>query len=444
MATEQQLSYREINRDVLATLSPPGKKYWLAVAGLAAVFGIGLLAWAYQVVVGMGASGKNNPNGWALYITTFVFWVGIAHSGTLISAILYLFRARWRMAIYRAAEAMTVFAVLTAGLFPLIHLGRLWKFYWLLPYPNQRQLWPNFFSPLVWDVFAVTTYLTVSSMFFYLGLIPDIAAARDKAAEGSWRKKFYTALSFGWDGSSLRWQHYRKAYLLFAAIATPLVISVHSVVSWDFAMSIVPGWHTTIFAPYFVAGAIHSGLAMVVTILIPLRALLKVKNLITVSHLEAMAKLMIVTGLIVGYAYGVEFFIAFYSDVVWEKAIFSFRPTGDYAWAFWTMVTCNVLVPVFFFFKKIRTSLPWLFVLTILINVGMFFERFVIIVTSLSRDYLPYAWGNFNMTLVEGLIILGSFAWFFLLFTLFAKHLPIISMTEVKEIMPAPVSGGEK
>jgi molybdopterin-containing oxidoreductase family membrane subunit len=442
MASDNQLTYRAINRDVLATLSPPKKGYWITVLVLAAIFGIGMLCWLYQIFVGIGVAGISHPVGWGTYIVTFVFWVGIAHSGTLISAILYLFRARWRMAIYRAAEAMTVFAVLTAGLFPLIHLGRVWKFYWLLPYPNSRQLWPNFFSPLVWDVFAVSTYLTVSTMFFYLGLIPDIAAARDRAEAGTWRKKFYSVLALGWCGSSLRWQHYRKAYLLFAAVATPLVVSVHSVVSWDFAMSIVPGWHTTIFAPYFVAGAIHSGLAMVITILVPLRIIFKVKHIITVRHLESMAKLIILTGLIVGYAYAIEFFIAAYSNVIWEKAIFLFRPFGTYWWAFWIMAICNVGVPLLFFFKRIRTSVPWLFVLTILINIGMWFERFVIIVTSLSHEFLPYAWGNYAPSWVELGILLGSFAWFFLLFTLFAKHLPAISMTEVKEIMPPNTSGG--
>jgi Ni/Fe-hydrogenase subunit HybB-like protein len=440
MATENQLTYRVVNRDVLETLKPPGKKYWILVGALFSVFGLGMLCWLYQIFFGLGVAGINNPVGWGTYIVTFVFWVGIAHSGTLISAILFLFRAKWRMAIYRAAEAMTVFAVLTAGLFPLIHLGRVWKFYWLFPYPNGRELWPNFFSPLVWDVFAVSTYLTVSSLFFFLGLIPDIAAARDRAEEGTWRKKFYGALSLGWDGSSRRWNHYRKAYLLFAGIATPLVISVHSVVSWDFAMSIVPGWHTTIFAPYFVAGAIHSGLAMVITILIPLRKMFKVQHIITVRHLEQMAKLIILTGLIVGYAYAVEFFIAAYSNVIWEKEIFLFRPFGTYWWAFWIMVSCNVIVPILFFFKKIRTSIKWLFVLTILINVGMWFERFVIIVTSLAHEFIPYAWGNYTPSWVEIGIMLGSFAWFFFLFTLFSKHLPIISMTEVKEVTPAPHS----
>jgi Ni/Fe-hydrogenase subunit HybB-like protein len=438
--SEQTMSYSEVNKGVLATLSPPGKKYWISIGILALIFGFGLACWLYQIIYGLGVAGISNPVGWGTYIITFVFWVGIAHSGTLISAVLYLFRAKWRMPIYRAAEAMTVFAVLTAGLFPLIHLGRVWRFYWLLPYPSSRQLWPNFFSPLIWDVFAVSTYLIVSSLFFFLGLLPDVAAARDAAEPGSWRKKMYTVVACGWNGSSLRWQHYRKAYLLFAAIATPLVISVHSVVSWDFAMSIVPGWHTTIFAPYFVAGAIHSGLAMVITILIPLRKYFKVKDIITIRHLEQMAKLIILTACIVGYAYAIEFFIADYSGSVFEQEIFRFRPTGDYAWAFWIMTICNVGVPLLLFWKKIRTSVGWLLGITLLINVGMWFERFTIIVTSLSHEFIPYAWGNYSPTWVEMGILVGSFAQFFLMFLLFAKHFPIISMTEVKEISPAPVS----
>jgi len=282
------LTYRSVNRDILETLKPPGRLYWFVIAALFTLVGLGAACFLYQAFIGMGVTGLNNPVGWGTYIITFVFWVGIAHSGTLISAILYLFRAKWRTSVYRIAEAMTVFAVLTAGLFPLIHLGRVWRFYYLLPYPNQRQLWPNFMSPLVWDVFAVSTYLTVSVMFFYLGLIPDLAAARDRS--DGWRRKFYGVLAMGWNSCCHRWQHYRKAYLLFAAIATPLVVSVHSVVSWDFAMSILPGWHATIFAPYFVAGAIHSGLALVITLMIPVRKIFKIKHIITIKHLEAMAR----------------------------------------------------------------------------------------------------------------------------------------------------------
>lgn len=433
--TDKPLTYQSIHHSILATLRPPGRLYWLIVAALGAVFGLSLCSWLYQILMGLGVAGISNPVGWGVYIVTFVFWVGIAHAGTLISAVLYLFRARWRTAIHRSAEAMTVIAVMIAGLFPLIHMGRVWRFYWLLPYPNQRQLWPNFKSPLMWDVLAVTTYLLVSSMFLFLGLIPDLAAIRDRST--GWRKTVFGLLSLGWEGRASAWQHYKHAYLLFAALATPLVVSVHSVVSWDFAMSIIPGWHSTIFAPYFVAGAIHSGLAMVLTLLIPVRRIFRVQHLITVSHLEAMAKIIIVTGLIVGYAYVVEYFMAFYAANLFEQAIFADRATGHYAWAFWLMVLCNALLPLLFFWKRFRTSIPWLFAISVLVNVGMWFERYVIIVGSLSHDFLPYAWGTYAPTWVELSILTGSFAFFFMLFMLFAKHLPAISMTEVKETIAA-------
>jgi molybdopterin-containing oxidoreductase family membrane subunit len=434
------LTYQSVNRDIIATLSPPGRFYWMVVFLLAAIFGWGMLCWGYMILRGLGVAGITHPVAWGVFIVTFVFWVGIAHSGTLISAVLFLFRARWRTAVYRAAEAMTVIAVTTAGMFPLIHLGRVWKFYWLLPYPNQRYLWPNFKSPLMWDVLAVSTYLTISAVFLYVGLIPDVAAVRDRST--GWRHKAYSILSLGWRGSTRTWRHYMKGYLLFAAIATPLVVSVHSVVSWDFAMSIVPGWHSTIFAPYFVAGAIHSGLAMVLTLLIPLRRIFRVKHIITVSHLEAMAKIIIVTGLIVGYAYVVEYFVAIYSANIWEQAIFKDRFTGAYAWAGWLMVICNSIIPLALLFKRVRRSIPWLFAISLFVNLGMWFERFVIIVGSLSHDYMPYAWGLYKPTWVELSILIGSFAWFFMLFLLFAKHLPSISMTEIKEILPPPEKEG--
>jgi molybdopterin-containing oxidoreductase family membrane subunit len=441
---ETKLTYRQVNRDIVATLAPAGRIYWLYIGFLASIVGLGFTAWTYQIFMGMGVAGITHPNGWGVYIITFVFWVGIAHSGTLISAVLFLFRARWRTAVYRAAEAMTVFAVMTAGLFPLIHVGRMWKAYWLLPYPNQRQLWPNFKSPLMWDVLAVNTYLTISALFFYLGLIPDFAAARDRST--GIRRMIYGALAMGWNGRSTHWNHYMKGYLVFAAIATPLVLSVHSVVSWDFAMSIIPGWHTTIFAPYFVAGAIHSGLAMVITLLIPMRRWMNIKHIVTVSHLETMAKVTIATGLIVGYAYFIEFFIAAYSGSQWEIAIFlskeAGRPFGPYAIPFWIMVSCNCFFPMLFCFRGMRRSIIALFIISLLINVGMWFERFVIIVTSLSQDFMPYAWGFYKPTWVELVILTFSFAWFLMLFSLFSKHAPIVSMTEVKEIIPPPEKGG--
>ncbi|HHM24425.1 MAG TPA: hydrogenase [Bacteroidetes bacterium] len=439
---QQELSYGRVNDIVLQTLEPPRPTYYLVLLFLLGIVGIGASSWAYQILRGMGVAGINNPVGWGVYITDFVFWVGIAHSGTLISAILYLFRARWRTSIYRSAEAMTVFAVLTAGLFPLIHLGRVWFFYWLFPYPNQRFLWPNFRSPLILDVLAVSTYLTVSSMFFFIGMIPDIAAARDRAV--GLRKKLYTLLSFGWKGTHKLWHHYGSAYLFFAALATPLVISVHSVVSWDFALSIIPGWHSTIFAPYFVAGAIHSGLAMVITILIPLRKIFKVEELITKDNLESMAKMIVLTGLIVGYAYATEFFMAWYSGNQYEYEIFRWRAAGDYAIEYWIMVIFNSVVPLLFFVKKIRRSIPWLLAISIAINIGMWFERYVIIVTSLAHDFLPYSWGHYRPSLIEFGITLGSFGWFFLFFFIFAKLLPSVSIAELKEMLPLPRKSGGK
>ncbi|RMH57692.1 MAG: hydrogenase [Candidatus Hydrogenedentota bacterium] len=425
------MEFDEVDRTVEGSLWRPTKFYF---AGLAITVGLLLMfkgAWIDQVIRGIGLSSKTNPAGWTLYITTFVFWVGIAHSGTLISAILYLFRAKWRTSIYRAAEAMTVFAIMTAGLFPLIHLGRLWRMYYILPIPNQRELWPNFTSPLMWDVVAVNTYLTVSTMFFYLGLIPDIASLRDRTH--GLKHRIYALLALNWVGSENQWRYYKQAYMFFAALATPLVISVHSVVSWDFAVSIIPGWHSTIFAPYFVAGAIHSGLAMVLTLLIPLRSRMKYKNLIRLVDLENVAKTLVFTGLIVGYSYITEFFVAWYSGNGFEKSVFLYRAVGDYKAFFWTMFTCNAIVPLFFLSKRIRTSIPWLFVISILVNIGMWCERFVIITTSLSHDFLPYSWGTIKMTPTDLMIVIGSFGLFLTLFLIFSKTLPPVATTEMKE-----------
>ncbi len=429
-----KFSFSRVDSDILTTLGKPGKKY-MAVLGLCLILTmIGAISWGYLIVTGMGVTGLNNPVGWGAFITTFVFWVGIGHAGTLISAILFLLRVPWRTAIFRAAEASTIFAVATAGMFPLIHVGRVWVVYYMLPMPNGRQLWPNFRSPLVWDLIAISTYLTVSLVFFYVGLIPDIAAARDRARPGP-RKWILKIMSFGWAGSMRQWRHYLAAYVLFAALATPLVISVHSVVSWDFAMSVVPGWHTTIFAPYFVAGAILSGMAMVLTILIPLRRVFKVSHLIRPYHLQSMAKVLLFTSLIVGYAYGFEFFIAWYSGSHFEVAIFHYRPTGDYAVQFWLMVTCNAVVPLAIFFKRVRNSIAALFVISILVNVGMWFERFNIIVSSLAHEYFPHGWGLYRMSWVEFGILIGSFGFFFLLLLTFFKVLPALSVAEIKESM---------
>ncbi|MCS7311320.1 MAG: polysulfide reductase NrfD [Acidobacteria bacterium] len=428
-------AYGRIHADVLRTLAPPGRGYYTALALVGAVLAWALYAWSVQLARGLGVAGYRGAVQWAVYITNFVFWIGIAHSGTLISAILYLFRARWRAAISRTSEAMTVFAVLTAGLFPIIHLGRPWYFYWLIPYPNQRGLWVNFRSPLIWDVFAVGTYFMVSAVFLYVGLIPDLAALRERTA--GWRRRVYQFLSLGWRGTQEEWRHYRSAYLLLAALATPLVVSVHSVVSWDFAMALVPGWHSTIFAPYFVAGAILSGLAMVLTLTIPLRRLLGLKDYITDRHLENVAKLIVVTSLIVTYAYGCEFFIAGYSGNAFEQAVFRERALGTYAPLFWLMVFCNSVVPLTLLVRQVRTHVWALWVIALLINVGMWLERFIIITGSLSFDYEPWYWADaiYRPRWVEYSIMAGGFAWFFLGFLLFVKHFPVIPMAEVKAVL---------
>ncbi|MDA3791596.1 MAG: polysulfide reductase NrfD [Desulfobacula sp.] len=428
-----QLTFETINTTVLNTLSRPGKLYWCIIALLFAGVIFGASCWAYQIFVGVGVAGMNTPVHWGTYLINFVFWVGIAHSGTLISAILHLFRAGWRNPIARAAETMTVFAVCIAGLFPFIHLGRVWLVFYMLPVPNQRTLWPNFQSPLIFDVIAISTYLTVSSLFWYTGLIPDLAIIRDRS-EGL-RKKIFTILSLGWSGKTGQWLNYTRGYMLFAGLATPLVISVHSVVSWDFALSVTPGWHTTIFAPYFVAGAIHSGLAMVLTLSIPLRKIFKYEKLITMHVLESIAKTIVFTGIIVGFSYGTELFISWYSQNIIEMETFWERAFGHYATQYWIMVVCNTIIPLLFLLKKVRTNIIWLFIISIFVNIGMWFERFVIIVGSVAHDFLPNAWGNYWPTWVEGGIMVGAFCLFFFLFLLFVKHLPSVSMTEMKELI---------
>ncbi len=433
--------YERVDRDILRTLEPPGATWMILFA--TALCGVALLffSWGTQLYYGIGMAGITHPIMWGVYITDFVFWVGIAHSGTLISAVLFLFRAKWRVPIYRVAEAMTVFAVATAGLFPIIHLGRPWNFYWLLPYPNQRYLWVNFRSPLLWDVFAVSTYLTVSVLFFIIGLIPDIAAARDRA-KTPFRRTLYTLASLGWQGSDRNWRHYMAAYGFFAALATPLVLSVHSVVSWDFAMGNVPGWHTTIFPPYFVAGAIFSGLAMVLTIIIPLRKAFSLENYLTEWHFEKISQLILFTSGILTYAYAIEFFVAWYSNNTYERYQFWFRPFGEYALAFWLMVFCNCVAPASLWFKWCRTNLVWLFVLSIFINIGMWFERFNIIIQSLSREFLPSSWGGYNFSWVEVGITIGSFGWFFMFFLAFIKLFPSFALTEIKETIEPPTREG--
>ena len=390
----------------------------------------------HLLMSGTGIWGNNNPVYWGWPIVNFVFWVGIGHAGTLISAILFLFRQNWRTSINRAAEAMTIFAVVCAGLFPGVHIGRVWVFYWLFPIPTEHlAMWPNFRSPLLWDVFAVSTYATVSLLFWYMGMVPDIATFRDRT-RSKIGKFIYGILSLGWTGSSRAWHHYEIAYTILAALATPLVLSVHTIVSFDFAVSQLPGWHTTIFPPYFVAGAIFSGFAMVVTLLVPARKLCGVENLITIRHLENMNKIIMATGLMVGTAYGIEFFMAWYSGVQYEQFALSNRAFGNYSWAYWIMVSCNVLIPQLFWFKWCRTT-PWFMVIVcIFVNIGMWFERFVITITSLSRDFVPSSWSYFHPTWVDISMLVGSFGLFFTLFLLFCRFLPIIAMAEVKSIMP--------
>lgn len=409
---------------------------WYVTMGLANVLLMGLgVAVLYLFCTGVGVWGLNNPVGWGFDITNFVFWVGIGHAGTLISAILYLFRQKWRTGINRFAEAMTIFAVMCAGLFPGIHIGRVWLAFYLFPLPNQMAMWPNFRSPLLWDVFAVGTYFTVSLLFWYMGLIPDLATLRDRA-KSRISAFAYGLFSMGWTGSARHWHRYERAYLILAALSTPLVLSVHSVVSFDFATSVLPGWHTTIFPPYFVAGAIFSGFAMVVMLAIPARALFGLKDLITLRHLENMNKVILATGLMVGYAYTTEFFVAWYSGSPWELFLFKARAMGPWWWSYWIMFSCNVFVPQIFWFKWARTSIPVMLVVSILVNVGMWFERFVIIVTSLSTDYLPSSWDTYWPTWVEFLTMAGSFGLFFFMFGLFCKFLPMVAISEVKAVLP--------
>lgn len=398
---------------------------------------------AYLLWEGVGVWGNNQPVAWGFPIVNFVFWVGIGHAGTLISAVLFLFRQTWRTAINRFAEAMTIFAVICAGLFPGIHIGRPWFAYWLFPLPNQMDMWPNFRSPLVWDVFAVGTYFTVSFLFWYVGMIPDLATLRDRATTKV-RKLMYGLFSIGWTGSNRAWHRYERAYLLLAALATPLVLSVHSVVSFDFATTQLPGWHTTIFPPYFVAGAIFSGFGMVITLMVPARQLFGLKDLVTVRHMENMCKVIMATGMMVGYAYAMEFFISWYSGNPYESFVFINRAMGNYAWAYWIMVSCNVIIPQLFWFKKIRRSMLTMWIISLLVNVGMWFERFVIVVTSLSRDFLPSSWHYFKPTIIDLLTLAGSFGLFFTLFLLFCRYLPVVAVSEIKNVMPEarPGHGG--
>lgn len=439
-----QPTYHSVSDAVSRVVEAKTPRAWWILFGLSAA-GVGMLlvCIAYLVWEGIGIWGLKIPVGWGYDITNFVFWIGIGHAGTLISAILFLLRQRWRTSINRFAEAMTIFAVICALMFPTIHVGRIWVLYFVFPLPNQMAMWPNFRSPLLWDFFAVSTYFTVSLLFWYVGLIPDLATLRNRA-KSKIKQIVFGILSLGWRGGNQQWKHYELAYLILAALATPLVLSVHSIVSMDFSVSLLPGWHTTIFPPYFVAGAIFSGFAMVMTLAVLARSAFGLKDIFNIRVLERMNLIMLVTGSMVGYAYSMEFFTAWYSGNDYELFTFLNRAFGPYAWAYWIMVSCNVIVPQLFWFKKLRTSIPFMFVASILINVGMWFERFVIIVTSLSRDFLPSSWAHYTPTKWEVMTLIGSFCLFFFLFLLFLRFLPMVSMAEVKGVLPeAQVGHGD-
>ncbi len=435
-------SYHDITVDVVGPIENKAPKAWyllITISSIIAVWGLGCVV--YLIATGIGTWGLNKTVGWAWDITNFVWWVGIGHAGTLISAVLLLFRQKWRMAINRSAEAMTIFAVMMAALFPGIHMGRIWLAYWVLPLPNQfGSLWVNFNSPLLWDVFAISTYFSVSLVFWYIGLIPDFATIRDRMTNPT-AKKIYGILSFGWSGKAKNWTRFEEVSLVLAGLATPLVFSVHSIVSMDFATSVIPGWHTTIFPPYFVSGAVFSGFAMVLTLLLIMRKVMKLENYITIKHVEYMNIVIIVTGSIVGVAYLTELFISWYSGVEYESYAFINRFSGPYAWSYWSMMTCNVISPQLFWIKKIRTNLTATFILSIVVNIGMWFERFVIIVTSLHRDYVPSSWSMFYPTWVDIGVFVGTIGIFFTLFLLFARFFPVLALNELKTILK---SSGEK
>jgi len=435
-------TYRNITDDIIAPIEGKANRLWyilFTISVLAFMWGIGCLS--YTIGVGIGAWGSNNGVDWAWDITNFVWWIGIGHAGTLISAVLLLFRQKWRMAINRSAEAMTIFAVLCAAIFVTLHTGRPWLDYMLFPLPNQfGSLWPNFNSPLLWDVFAVSTYATVSIVFWYIGLIPDFAMIRDRVVKPR-MKKAYALLSFGWGGNVRHWSRFEEVSLVLAGLSTPLVFSVHSIVSFDFATSVVPGWHTTIFPPYFVSGAVFSGFAMVLTLMLIVRKVYKLESYITVKHVEYMNIVIIVTGSIVGVAYLTELFVAWYSGVEWEQYAFLNRATGPMWWSYAAMMTCNVISPQLFWFKKLRTNLVFTFVLSIVVNIGMWFERFVIIVPTLCRTYLPSTWNTYSPTFIDVGIFVGTIGMFFTLFLLYSRTFPVIAQAELKSILK---SSGEE
>jgi Ni/Fe-hydrogenase subunit HybB-like protein len=431
-----------VTENVSSIVQSPTPKWWLLAMCITSPIALmGLVCIVYQISNGVGVWGENHPNGWAWDITNFVFWIGIGHAGTLISAVLFLTRQKWRTSINRAAEAMTLFAVVCAGIFPAIHVGRVWYAWFLAPIPNTNAIWPNFRSPLLWDVFAVSTYFSVSVLFWFVGLIPDLATLRDRS-KSKIAQILYGIAALGWRGSNRQWRHYEMAYLLLAGLSTPLVLSVHSIVSFDFATSIMPGWHTTIFPPYFVAGAIFGGFAMVLTIMLPAGLIYpQLGDMITRQHVDKMAKILLLTGSIVGYAYLMELFVAWYGANKFEGFTFftsraNFDGKGWYQWSYWIMMFCNVISPQIFWFKSMRTNYIVVFIVCQFVNVGMWFERFTIIVTSLAQDFLPSSWGHYSPSTTEILTFIGTFGIFLSLFLLFMRFLPMIAISEVKGVMP--------
>ncbi len=428
-------TYHQITEDLCAaTERAPSRAWVIAFIFAVSALTLGVTCIIITIWIGIGTWNLNRTIGWGWDITNFVWWIGIGHAGTLISAILLLFRQKWRTGVNRAAEAMTIFAVICAAMFPGIHVGRVWVEYFFFPYPNTRgPVWPNFNSPLLWDLFAISTYFTVSLLFWYTGLVPDFATVRDRAR--GIRKKLYNMLSFGWTGAAKHWQRHESLSLVLAGIATPLVLSVHTIVSFDFATGVVPGWHTTIFPPYFVAGAIFSGFAMVQTLMVITRKVLNIKEYVTIGHLESMNKVILVTGTVVGVAYLTELFIAWYSGYIYEQYAFFNRALGPYWWAYLAMMTCNVLSPQVFWFKAVRRSVVWTFFMSIFVNIGMWFERFVIIATSLARDYLPSAWSLYSPTVIEVSIFIGTLGIFFTAYLIFVRVAPVVAIAEIKHIL---------
>ncbi|MGO8968480.1 MAG: NrfD/PsrC family molybdoenzyme membrane anchor subunit [Myxococcaceae bacterium] len=421
-------SLAQVEHDTVATMERTTWRYWLCLAIALSFVGLGGWAWSGVLSQGLGLTGLNEPVMWGSLITTFVFFIGVSHSGTLVSAILFFTRSPLRAAIGRSAEAMTVFTILTAGLYPIVHIGRSWLFFFLLPYPNQRQLWMNFRSPLTWDVFAITSYVTVSMLFLYMGMLPDLALLARQVHD--WRRPLYRVLTLGFAGTDGEWRLFEKAYPIFAAVVIPLAVSVHSVVSWDFAMTLMPGWHSAIFAPYFVAGAIFSGVAVAVLLLAGLRRGYHLERYITAAHFELLAKLLLAMSLVMTFVYATEFFMAFYRGSAAEREVFAWRATGTYAPVFWSVVACNSLAPLALFWSGVRRSLPALITISAVVTVGMWFERFFFIVTTLARGFVSQYWGNYSPTLREVCICLGGLGWFFMLFLVFVKLFPCMAISE--------------